>query len=163
MQRDIISRREPARAERVRPDDTDRGTTLVEVAITIALIGIAVVPVMSAVQAGIRASSSSRAVAQTETVLVNAVDRVNRADRGDFPCDLTSPVTAAVETAGWPAANVTVGHAYLDATGNWATDPSGTGCPGGVFQSGVVQRISITVTHPSGNVTRTVEVVKGDV
>jgi hypothetical protein len=90
---------------------------------------------------------------------------VTRADRGDFACDLSGPVEAAVERQGWPASSAQVEHMFLDATGAWITDPGGTGtaCPNGVFQTGLVQKVRITITSPERRVTRTLEVVKSDV
>lgn len=153
------SRHERARAA------ADRGVTLIEVVITISLLGIVVVPLLSSVATSIRVSRISESAAQVETLLVNSVDRVNRAGRDDFPCNLTSPVVAAVETVGWPASSATVGHEYLDPSGAWVTDPMGTGtaCPNGSFQVGIVQRITITITSPDDGVSRSLQVIRGDI
>lgn len=155
------------RWRRRRPDDgrptRDSGITLIEIVITITLLGVVVVPILAAVATSIRSSRVSEDAAQVETLLVNAVDRVNRATRGDFPCDLTSPVAAAVETVGWPATSVNVGHEYLDVNENWITDPSGTACPGGAFQNGIVQRITISITSPDEGITRSLQVIRGDI
>jgi type II secretory pathway pseudopilin PulG len=137
--------------------------TLVEIVIAIAMIGVIVVPILTTVATSMRTSRVSDDAAQVETLLVNSIDRINRAGRGDFPCDLTSPVVAAVETVGWPVANVTVGHEYLDPAGQWQTDPSGTACPGGSFQNGIVQRITVTITSPAEEITRSLQVIRGDV
>ncbi|MDW3215514.1 MAG: prepilin-type N-terminal cleavage/methylation domain-containing protein [Ilumatobacteraceae bacterium] len=141
----------------------DRGVTLIEIVITITLMGVIVVPILVAVATSVRSSRVSEDSAQVETLLVNAVDRVNRATRGDFPCDLTSPVVAAVETVGWPASSVNVGHEYLDIDEQWQTDPTGTACPGGSFQTGIVQRITITITSPDEGITRSLQVIRGDI
>ena len=141
----------------------DRGVTLIEIVVAITLIGVLIVPLLSAVTASIRSSMVSEAGAQVETLLVNSIDRVNRAKRSDFPCDLTSPVEAAVETVGWPTSSVVVDHEYLDPSGNWVTDPSGTACPGGAFQNGIVQRITVTITNPDQGLTRSLQVVRGDI
>jgi type II secretory pathway pseudopilin PulG len=142
----------------------DGGFSIVEIVITITLMGVVVVPILAAVVAGIRASSVSLAAAEVETVLVNAVDRVNRAPRTvgqTFPCDLTAPVLASVEVHGWPTSSTTVGHEYLDDDGVWQSDASGTACPGGVFKNGLVQRITVTVTSPEHDVSRSLQVVRG--
>lgn len=141
----------------------DRGITLIEIVITITLLGLVIVPILAAVTASIRSSRVSEDAAQVETLLVNAVDRVNRATRGDFPCDLTSPVEAAVETVGWPATSVRVDHEYLDVNENWVTDPGGTACPGGSFRQGIVQRVTITITSPDEGLTRSLQVIRGDI
>ena len=125
-------------------------------------MGVVVVPILVAVTAGVRASSLSLTAAEVETVLVNAVDRVNRSTSARFPCDLTSPVVAAVETHGWPPSSATVGHEYLDdSTGVWKTDAGGTACPGGIPQNRLVQRITVTITSPEDDVSRSLQVVRG--
>ncbi len=143
----------------------DRGFTYIEVVITIVLTGIVVLPILAAVRASIEAASVSRAAAEVETVLLNAADRVSRADRDDFKCDFTlvAQQAAAVEWSD-PSA-ITVEHAHWDQNvSDWVVDSSGTACPGGVWNNGLLaQRIRISVTSPDANVTRTLEVVKGDV
>lgn len=146
----------------------DRGFTYVEAVITVVLMGVVVLPILAAVRGSIQAASVSRDAAEVETILVNAVDRVDRADRADFPCDLTAPAVAAVEASDWEhddvASLVTVEHAYLDDDGSWTTDGTGTACPGGILPPrNLIQRISISVTSPDGDVTRTIEVIKSDV
>lgn len=137
---------------------SDRGFSFVEVVVTVVLLGVLVTAILTAVRASIRASSVSRTAAQVESVLLNAVDRVNRAPRGDFPCDLSAPVVAAVETQGWPAANAVVAQEHLDA-GSWQAGA----CPTDGFRQGLVQRISITITSADGEISRTIQVVKSDV
>jgi hypothetical protein len=132
--------------------------------VTITLMAVVVMPILEAVRSSVRASSVSVEAAEVETVLVNAVDRVNRAPReNDLKCVLTGPVVAAVETHGWPDSSATVGHEYLDSSGVWQTDPGGTACPAGVPQNGLVQRITITITSPEHSVTKSLQVVKSDV
>jgi prepilin-type N-terminal cleavage/methylation domain-containing protein len=139
----------------------DGGFSLVEIVITITLMGVVVAPILVAVAASIRASTVSLSSAEVETVLVNAVDRVNRATRARFPCDLTSPVVAAVETHGWSPSSATVGHEYLDTSGAWQSDAGGTACPAGIPQNGLIQRITVTITSPDADVSRTLQVVRG--
>jgi type II secretory pathway pseudopilin PulG len=166
--RAAVRRRAVERANRHAGLDTDRhqrrrdgGFSIVEIVITISLMGIVVAPILTAVALSIRASSTSLTAAEVETVLVNAVDRVNRAPRTNATaCLLTGPVGAAVETHGWPASSATVGHEYLDPSGVWRTDASGTACPGGVFQNRLVQRITVKITSPEHGVSRTLQVVR---
>jgi prepilin-type N-terminal cleavage/methylation domain-containing protein len=139
----------------------DGGFSLVEVVVTITLLGVVVAPILMAVTAGIRSSSLSLTAAEVETVLVNSVDRVNRSPReGVLACSLTGPVESAVETHGWPRSSATVGHEYLDSSGVWQSDVSGSACPTGGFQNGLVQRFTITITSPEHNVSRTLQVVR---
>lgn len=153
------------RTDRDRPGQHgDDGITLIEIVITITLLALVVVPILVAVTVSIKSSRISESAAQVETMLVNAVDRVNRAPRANpYKCDLTGAVQAAVETVGWPATSANVGHEYLDASGVWQTDPGGTACPAGVFQNGIVQRITITITSPEDGVSRSLQVVRGDI
>lgn len=139
----------------------DGGFSFVEIVITITLMGVVVAPILVAVAASIRASTVSLAAAEVETVLVNAVDRVNRSPILDFKCDLTAPVVAAVETHRWPPTSATVGHEYLDSSGAWQSDASGTACPAGVHHNGLVQRITVTITSPEDEVSRSLQVVRG--
>lgn len=145
------------------PDD-DAGVTLVEIVISISLLGIAVVPLLLAVTTSIKSSNVSETAAQVETLLVNAVDRVNRAPRsGSFACDLTSAVEAAVETVDWPTSSATISQHYLDISGSWVPGDAGTACPSGGLTPGLTQRITITITDPDEKVSRTIQVVRGDI
>ena len=149
----------------IRRDPTgDDGVTLVEIVISISLMGIVVVPLLLAVSSSIKSSNVSETAAQVETLLVNAVDRVNRAPRsGTFACDLTSAVEAAVETVGWPTSAASVQQEYLDVSGSWMPGDFGTACPGGSLTPGLTQRITITITDPDERVSRTLQVVRGDI
>lgn len=147
----------PPRASR------DAGFTFVEIVVTIVLVGIVVVPVLAAVRSSIRAASLTGEAAEVETLLVNAIDRVSRADRGNFSCDFRSLVDAAVETHGWPTSTAVVTQKYLDSAGTWVQGPGNTACPGTGFQNGMVQLIHIRIISPNTRIVRELEVVKGDV
>jgi type II secretory pathway pseudopilin PulG len=136
----------------------DAGVSLVEVVIALALIGVIVIPILIASATLIRSTVISESAAEVETMLVNAVDRVHRSDRGSFQCDFTIPVEAAVMTYGWPQTSASVGHEHLDG-GVWVAG----GCPSTGFYSGLVQRVTVTITSPDGRVSRTLQVIKGDI
>lgn len=141
----------------------DAGVTFIEIVITIALMGIIVVPILLATITAIKSSKVSEQAAQVETLLVNAVDRVNRTTRDESKCDFSSQVSAAVETAGWPASNATVVQEFLNGSGTWEIGASGTACPPVTgYSPGLVQRITVTITSLDGDVTRSLQVVKGD-
>ena len=57
----------------------DDGFSLVEIIMTIVLMGIVLLPLMNAAITAVKASSSSRRVAELQTVQLNAADRVNSA------------------------------------------------------------------------------------
>ena len=144
------------------PAPRDRGSTLTEVLVAIVLIGVAIVPIMMAGIVTIKASSSSRNAAKVETVLANAADRVNRANEG---CDYTVYVQAAAQAAGWAPTQASATYSYYvpaaspTTLGTWVAGA----CPGGSRPEGLVQLVTITVTGPNGQPTRTMEVVKSDV
>lgn len=154
------SQRRDRRGRSTRPD---RGFTYVEVVITLVLTGIVVLPILAAVRASIEAASVSRAAAEVETVLVNAADRVNRADRFESPtlkCDLEGPAQKAATVHGWEPASVAVTQEHWNRTTR-AWEAGACPVPKG-FTDGLVQRVTIRVTSPSRNVTRELEVIKGD-
>ncbi len=149
------------------PDADDRGFSLVEIVVSIALMGLVVVGTLNAVTTTIRASSTSRSAANVETSLVNAADRVNRAPKR---CDYTIYAQAAVQTQGWAPDTARVSQEYYQpganptAAGTWMSGPPGsTGCAGSTPTELLVQRVAISITSPDGKVTRTIEVVKSDV
>ena len=141
----------------------DDGFSIVEVIMTIVLMGIVLLPLMDAAIAAVKSSSSARRVAELQTVLLNAADRVNRA-----PVKCTGYliyVEAAAQTKGWPPEQAT-------ATYEWY-QPGATAAIAGTWQPGacngptptlnLVQRVTITITSPEADVSRTMQVVKSDV
>jgi prepilin-type N-terminal cleavage/methylation domain-containing protein len=142
----------------------DRGFTLVEVIICIVLMGVMVVPILSAVASGVRASARSRSAAQVATVIVNAADRVNRAP---IQCSYAEFVQAAVVSQKWSAGTAGIVEEHYQP----ADDLSGPGTwlPGGCESNVVeppelaVQRVTITITSPDGYVSHSIQVVKSDV
>ena len=142
----------------------DRGVTFVEILITIVLIGTVVLGILAVTRTSIIASKTSKEAATVESALIAAAERVERADRAVIPvCDLSGPIHAAAQTKlGVPLADapnyVTIEYQHLVGT-TW-TDGA---CPGGTAQPNLVQRITITMEHPDSGLTRSVEVIKGDV
>lgn len=148
--------------ERSRGDD--EGFSLVEVVATIMLLGLIVLPILNAAFSAVKVSATSREVAQIETVLQNAADRVNRAD---LACDYSVYIGAAAAANGWDASQATATYQhYVPGTTAGAGTP-GTwedgACPGGVRVQGMVQLVTITVVSDTGYVRRTMKVVKSDV
>lgn len=156
------SEREPACAdERVRRDE---GFSIIELIMTIVLVAMAVVPLMTATIQSIHASTIARESAEVETVLANAADRVNRAPT---LCDYRIYAEAAALSKGWEASSVSVTYSHyapgasaLAATpGTWESDA----CPSGGRTPRLIQLVTVTITSPSGDISRTVKVVKSDV
>lgn len=146
----------------------DAGFSLVEVVISIVLMGTLVVGILNAVTTLIRTSSVSRDAAQVETVVVNAADRINRAPVTCEPLrGYTEYAVAAVRSQGWWtnegefAQAASVRHEFYDPK---ASPPWREGvCPADDFGKRVIQRISVTITSPNESVSRTIQVVKSDV
>ena len=141
---------------------SDRGTTLVELVVTILIMSVVIAPVLVAFATTVRASAGRDKAAATETVLQNAADRVNRAS---LKCDYTVYVQAAALSQGWAAdvATVAMDHwrpgANPTAAGSWISG----GCENGAVTSLLVQRVTITITNPTTHAVRTLQVVKSNV
>jgi type II secretory pathway pseudopilin PulG len=145
----------------------DSGVSLVEIVISIVLMGTVVVAILNATSSSIRTSSVSRDAAQVETVVVNAADRLNRAP---IRCDIdgyTEYAVAAVRSQGWWtnegefARAAEVRHEFYDPT---ASPPWREGvCPVDDFGKRLIQRVTVTITSPERSVSRTIQVVKSDV
>ena len=157
----VIKRDHDDNVDPVAPND---GFSLVEVVITIVLIGIVVIPLLLASVSSITASTRTREASETETVLQNAADRLNRAPA---QCDYQPYVEAAVKAKGWDPSLVTATYEYfqpgstvLAATpGAWVTGA----CPSNGRTAMMIQRVTITVLSPSHLVKQTIRVVKNDV
>lgn len=136
----------------------DRGQTLIEIVLAVVLMAMIVIPLLSAVQTGIKASSVNQAAATAETAIVDAADRINRAPQA---CDYSVFAKASVKTKGWDESLATVTQQAYDPSSNqWVA----AGC---LSASGptddLVQRVTITITTPDGKVTRSLQVVKSNV
>jgi len=148
------------------PQAPDGGFSLVEVVITIVLMGTVLIAIMNASLAGIKASSASTDVAQIETVLQNAADRVNLAP---LKCDYTMYIQAAAQAAHWPAAQASATYRWYQpgadatVTGSWQTASDGFGCSTPGVPGKDVQLVTITIVSPNGKVTRSMHVVKSNV
>jgi len=139
----------------------DRGSTLIEIVLAISLTAIVVMPLLSAVRTGISASTINEGAANAETAIVDAADRINRATQ---VCDYTQFVVASVVTKGWSASSASaVTQAYDPATGTWKPAGPGSGCLLAGVNDGLVQLVTITITTPKGDVTRSIQVVKSNV
>ncbi len=140
----------------------DHGYTLTEVLAAVALMSIAIVPIILAAGVSIKASSQTRDLSRMETVLANAADRVNRATEG---CDYLIYAQAATlsEWNDKTLATLTYQHyepaASASTPGQWKPDA----CVDGIRTPGLVQMVTIKITSPDHKHTRTIQVVKSDV
>jgi len=161
----VIKRRGEVNDDAARNDEPrDAGFSLVEVVITIVLIGIIVIPLMMASATSVTASSRTREAAETETVLQNAADRLNRANP---QCNYDPYIQAALKAKGWDPSLVSATYEYyqpgasvLAATpGSWQPGA----CPSGTRPPMLIQRVTITVQSPSLLIKQTIRVIKNDV
>ncbi|CAB4866784.1 unannotated protein [freshwater metagenome] len=140
----------------------DGGFSLVELIMTIALMAILIAPLMVGVVSTIRASSNTRVLAQVQTVLQNAADRVNRAPK---KCDYTVYAQAAAQSEGWAADRASIVQSRFvpaaspTSAGSWVSGA----CSGAIPEDLLVQVITITVTSPTGSVQSSIQVVKSDI
>jgi Tfp pilus assembly protein PilV len=142
----------------------DGGFSVVEVVATITLVSIAIIPLLNATFTSVKASSTAREVAEVETVLQNAADRVNRAPTS---CDYAIFVEAAALAKGWRAEQATATYQYYEPGATAKASDPGTwqdgACPGGVRTARLIQLVTITVSSDTGSIVRTIKVVKSDV
>ena len=165
------------RAERVEADRNgsqraqrraakDGGFSLVEVVITITLISLVIIPIIQATMVSVKASSTARLIAELDTTLQNAADRVNRAPAR---CDYEQYLRAALTAKGWNPDNVsaTYEHYAPGAELQVVDGPTGTwvpgACDGNVRTARLIQKVTITVTTDQDSIQRTIVVVKSDV
>jgi len=145
----------------------DAGFSFVEITMTIVLMGLVLVPLMNASIMAVKASSSSRRIAELQTVLLNAADRVNRAN---VKCDYLVYIQAAAQTKGWDPAQASATYEWYQpgssatVPGTWQTGPAATpGCNGSAPTQNLVQRVTIKMTSPEDSVSRTIVMVKSNV
>jgi Tfp pilus assembly protein PilV len=142
----------------------DGGFSFVETIVTVVLLAIVIVPLMSSVISSIRVSTLSRSAAQAETALINAADRINRAP---LECNYQNYASAAVQMEGWDAGRAVVTQEYYDRqTNDWVMEGSTELCPGAPgpnITADVVQKVTIVITTPDDQISRTIQVVKSNV
>jgi len=154
----------------------DQGSSLIEVVIAVALMGIVVSGVLGAMWSAIQMSSFSDDQAKVEAVLGSAADRLT--NYAYIPCPTNNSnggylpiIQSASGTVDWPTSSVTLTQMYFwnpssTSTGTWLTTNglSGTECneTASLTTARTLQRITFMVTSPSGY-SKTLEVVKSNV
>jgi type II secretory pathway pseudopilin PulG len=142
----------------------DHGYSLVEVVVTITLMGAAVIPLMIAALTLTTSSSDNRMRSKVETALRNAADHVNRANTQKNCKDYTEFARAPIDSLGWDLSQLKVEHQWYepnaDATvkGKWYPGI----CPPTGFEDNLVQLVTITIESPDGSISKTTQVVKSD-
>ena len=154
----------------------DRGSSLIEVVIAVALMGIVVSGVLAAMWSAIRLSRFSDDQAKVEAVLGSAADRL--ANYAYIPCPTNNSnggylpiIQAAAGTVDWPTSSVALTSMYIwnptsVSSGTWITTNglSGAECneTASLTTARTLQRITFMVTSPSGY-SKSLEVVKSNV
>lgn len=135
---------------------------MIEVVVSVLIMGIVAVPLLESVWTAVRSSSLASEAAQTQTVLQDAADRINRAP---MACSYTSYAQAAALAVGWPSVQVSATHKRFvpgpspTVAGTWLNGA----CAGPQPEPSTVQMVTVTVTSPRTGVVRTMEVVKSGV
>lgn len=154
----------------------DRGSSLIEVVISVALMGIVVSGILGAMWSAIHMSKFSDDQAKVEAVLGSAADRL--ANYAYIPCPTNNSnggylpiIQAAAGTVDWPTNTVSLTGMYFwnptsSSSGSWLTTNglSASECNETVSltTARTLQRITFMVTSPSGY-SKSLEVVKSNV
>lgn len=162
----------------------DRGNTLPEVLVAMALMGFAVSAVIGGIRMMIVASSTSDGQAKTEAVLTSAADRLTAADYyacpgADFGAYAHLIANAATDVEWDPTQVRILSLEYWDSTAGGTVDADGdpieadgdwrptnsllpTECNADVnfTTSRTLQKFTIQVSSPNDEFVRTIEVVK---
>lgn len=154
----------------------DRGSSLIEVVIAVALMGLLVPGILGAMWSAIRMSGFSDDQAKVEAVLGGAADRLT--NYAYIPCPTSSGnggylpiIQAASGAVDWPTSAVTLTKIEFwnptsPSTGAWQAinNLAGNECneAASLTTARTLQRVTVTVTAPSG-VSASLEVVKSNV
>lgn len=157
-------------------DSEDGGYTLIEMLVAIMLMGTVVLSIMGGMWAVVRASAQSDERAKSQAVLGAAGDALT--NYGHINCpepedDSMNTYLGLVQkgatNVGWAldSVQITAYQFYNPATNTWEPNNSvqGTECdPGaGLTPEKTMQKMTVTVTSPTGRSTQSVDIVKVDI
>ncbi|MCU1459277.1 MAG: hypothetical protein JWL73_3369 [Actinomycetia bacterium] len=140
---------------RSRAGHSERGDTLLEILISVTILGTSFVAILAGLGTAINLSSQGRGVANAQVVAVSAADIVK--NQTYVACATVAggsyvPTTGLTLPSGWTTANVKVTTIkYLNGTA-WATT-----CPA-TDQN--VELVTVTATSPDGRGVESVDLVK---
>jgi Tfp pilus assembly protein PilV len=135
----------------LRPVRTEAGTTLVEVLITVAILGIGVVGVVGALGTSIIGTDHHRKQAQAHTVLLSAVDAV-KSQPYQACASSYAASTGVTLPAGWTSSTISVPSVTY-----WDGSAFSSACPS---PDSKLQLVKIQVASADGRATESVSVVK---
>jgi type II secretory pathway pseudopilin PulG len=138
----------------VRRVRSERGDTLVEVLIAIAVVGISSTALLAGLATAINLSGTHRGQANADVVLVSAADSVKNQTYVACPSVSTAsynPTQGVSLPAGWSNSNLTISTVK-----GW-NGSAFVACPA---TDGKLQLVTITATTPDGRSTESVDVVK---
>ena len=154
-----------------RATPTDQGFTLVEVVVSLVLMGVVIAAILPAMWTAIRLSRFSDSGAKVEAVLGRAIDLVANEDWIACPqAAYPAKARTAASLYDWPDTTVAVTLIeYWDPTGkSWsATNPSGCAAGGSsavsITKERTLQRVTIVVTSPDATTSNGTSVILGDI
>lgn len=136
----------------------DGGFTLVEVLVTVALMGIAFTALLGGLTTSIIGSDVHRQMSVTDTVAISAAEQVKSSSTLFVGCATASSYLSAAQVAvpsSWAASTVAItAVSYL----NWNGSPSKFTTP--CLDTTMPQLVTITVTAPNGRGQSSVSVLK---
>jgi len=135
---------------------SERGDTLVEVLMTIVIIGIAFTGILAGLATASRVSGIHRAQANADVVLSNAAESVKKQTYVACPLvDVTSysPTSGVTLPTGWSASNVTITSIQ-----KWNGSAFQASCP--LTDQGLQQVTIQVVTPTQPSTTETIDVIK---
>lgn len=154
-------------------DRADHGFSLVEVIVSVALLGLIAASILPAVWTMVSMSASTSVQSTVASTLGRARDLVTAG--GYIPCPETdglggyeSRAAGAASLVGWSTETVQVdGYQYFDnRSRRWGrTNPAAAGdcqVQSAIHGTATLQRFTIRVTAPDGTYTDSLEVIVGD-
>lgn len=142
----------------------DRGISLVEVVVAIALTGGVVVAILGAVFTVVRSTSQNEQATRIQAVVGAAADQLNSVEWEACPDDsdrYDNAVAAAADRVGWDPTAVTIEEIdyWNPGAGSWSDACNGAASLG---TSETLQRVTIRVTAPNSSQDKTFEIVKSN-
>ena len=140
----------------------DAGESLIEVLLSIAIMGLAFVAALGGMRLGLIGSQVHRSQATAETVLLSAVEKV-KSQSTYTPCAVANdaaylPDAQSVVPSGWAASTVSIPSVeYWNGSGFQTTGCASLEAVATILR---IQLITVQVTSPEGDAVETMSFVK---